>query len=57
MQYLNCSNYVSFSPWDWDQIDIKLGAKHVVHLKLGSFTSNKDNYVNRLRRTLRTFTE
>ena len=48
VQYLNCSNYVSFSPWDWDQIGIKLGTKHVVYLKLGSFTSNKDVYVNRL---------
>ena len=27
---------------------IKLGTKHVVYLKLGSFTSNKDVYVNRL---------
>ena len=48
MQYLNCSDYVSFRPWDWDQIGIKSGGKHVVYLKLGSFTSNKDAYVNRL---------
>ena len=48
VQYLNCSNYVSFSPWDSDQIVIKLGTKHVVYLKLGSFASNKDVYVNRL---------
>ena len=48
MQYLYCSNYVSFSPWDWDQIGIKLGTKHVVYLKLGRFTWNKDFYVNRL---------
>ena len=48
MQYLNCSNYVSFSPWDWGQIGIKLEAKHIVYLKLASFTSNKDVYVNRL---------
>ena len=47
-QYLNCSNYISFSPWDRDQIGIKLRTKHVVYLKLTSFTSNKDVYVNRL---------
>ena len=46
-QYSNCSNYVSFSPWDWDQIGIKLGTKQFfVYLKLASFTSNKDVYVN-----------
>ena len=27
---------------------IKLGTKHVVYLKLGSFTSKKDVYVNRI---------
>ena len=27
---------------------IKLGTKHVVYLKLGSFTSNKDVCINRL---------
>ena len=27
---------------------IKLGTKHVVYLKLGSFTWNEDVYVNRL---------
>ena len=48
VQYLNCSNHVSFSRWDRDEIGIKLGTKHVVYLKLGSFTSNKDVYVNRL---------
>ena len=48
MQYLNCGDYASFSPWDRDQIGIKLGTKHVVYLKLGSFTSNKDVYVNML---------
>ena len=48
MQYLNCSDCVSFSPWDREQIGIKLGTKHVVYLKLGSFTSNKVVYVNRL---------
>ena len=29
-------------------IGTKLGTKHVVYLKLASFTSNKDVYVNRL---------
>ena len=48
MQYLNCSNYFSFSPWDRYQIGIKLGTKDVVYLKLASFTLNKDVYVNRL---------
>ena len=48
VQYLNCSNYVLFSPWDRDQIGIKLGTKDVVYLKLASFTLNKDVYVNRL---------
>ena len=38
LQYLNYSNYVSFSPWDQGQIGIKLGAKHVIYLKLASFT-------------------
>ena len=47
VQHLNCSDYVSFSPWYWDQIGMKLGTKHVLYLKLGSFTSNKDVYVNR----------
>ena len=47
MQYLNCSNYISFGPWDRDQTGIKLGTKHVVYLKLASFTSNKDVNVNR----------
>ena len=47
-QYLNCSNYLSFSPWDRDQTGIKLRAKDVVYLKLANFTSNKDVYVNRL---------
>ena len=50
VQYLNCRNYISFSPWDWDQIGIKLGTKHVVYLKLRTFTLNKDVYVNRLER-------
>ena len=27
MQYLNYSNYVSFSSWDQDQIGVKLGTK------------------------------
>ena len=31
VQYLNYSNYVSFSPWDWDKIGINLGTKHVVY--------------------------
>ena len=48
VQYLNCSNYVSFSQWNRDQIGIKLGTKYVVYSKLASFTSDKDVYVNRL---------
>ena len=47
VQYLNCSNYASFSPWDRGKIGIKLGTKHIVYLKLASFTSNKDVHVNR----------
>ena len=31
MQYLNYSNYVSFNPWDQDQIGVKLGTKYVVY--------------------------
>ena len=30
-------------------IGTKFGTKHVVYLKLASFTSNKDVYVNRLK--------
>ena len=45
-QYLNYGNYVSFSPWDRDQIGIKLKTKHVVYLKLGSFILNMDVYIN-----------
>ena len=45
---LNCSNYVSFSSWDRDQIGIKLRTTHAAYLKLASFTLNKDVYVNRL---------
>ena len=33
-------------------IGTKLGTKHVVYLKLESFTSNKDVYVNRLESVL-----
>ena len=45
---LNDSNYVSFSPWDWGQIGINLGTKHVVYKRLASFRKHKDVYVNRL---------
>ena len=38
MQYLNYSNYVSFSSWDEDQIGIKFRAKHFIYYKLASFT-------------------
>ena len=38
VQYSNYSNYVSFSSSDQGQIGIKLGAKHVIYLKLASFT-------------------
>ena len=39
VQYLNCSNYVLLSSLDQeDQIGIKLGTKHVIYLKLSSFT-------------------
>ena len=34
VQYLNCCNYVSYSPWDWGQFGIKFGTKHIVYLKL-----------------------
>ena len=33
VQYLNCSNYVSFSPWDWHQI----GNKACCILKVSKF--------------------
>ena len=39
---------VTFSPCDQGQIGIKLRKKHVVYLKLSTFTLNKDVYVNRL---------
>ena len=38
VQNLNSSNYASFSLWDRGQIDIKLGTKHVIDLKLANFT-------------------
>ena len=48
VQNLNSSNYASFSLWDRGQIDIKLGTKHVIDLKLANFTYKKDIYVNRI---------
>ena len=29
------------SPWDWGQIDIKLGTKHVIYQKLTEFLQKK----------------
>ena len=48
VQHLNYGNYVSFSSWDQGQIGIKSETKHVIYLKLASFTYKKDIYVNRL---------
>ena len=48
VQHLNYGNYVSFSSWDQSQIGIKSETKHVIYLKLASFTYKKDIYVNRL---------
>ena len=48
VQYLNYGNYVAFSSWDQGHIGIKFETKHVIYLKLASFTYKKDIYVNRL---------
>ena len=36
------------SPWDWAQIVLKLGTKHVIYQKLANFMQKKDIYVNNL---------
>ena len=40
---------LSCSPWDWDQIGIKVGTKHVIYEKFANLLQKKDNYVNRLK--------
>ena len=42
---INFSN--KYSPWDWDQIGIKLGTKHIIYKKLANFMYKKDIHVNR----------
>ena len=37
-----------YSPWDQDQIVIKLGTQHIIHQKLANFIYKKDIHVNRL---------
>ena len=41
MKILNC-------PWDWGQIGMKLGTKHVIYQKLVKCMQKMDIYVNRL---------
>ena len=40
------------SPWDWGQIGIILGRKHVIHQKLAHFTWKKDLFVRRVKRVI-----
>ena len=37
-----------YSPWDQDQIVIKLGTQLIIHQKLANFFYKKDIHVNRL---------
>ena len=36
-----------YSPWDRNQIGIKLGTEHIIYEKLANFTYKKDIHVNR----------
>ena len=37
-----------YSPWDRNQIGIKLGTEHIIYEKLANFTYKKDIHVNSL---------
>ena len=37
-----------YSPWDWNQIVIKLRADYILYQKLADFMYKKDIHVNRL---------
>ena len=37
-----------YSPWDWDQIGIKLGTEHAIYQMLANFMYKKYIHVNRL---------
>ena len=43
---INANN--KYSPWDRDQIDIKLGTEQIIYEKLANFMFKKDIHVNRL---------
>ena len=36
------------SPWDWEQIRIKLGTEHIIYEKLENFMFKKDIHASRL---------
>ena len=60
MKYWFCVNFMMWtnhddvtingndSPWDWGQIDIELGTKHVIYQKLEIFLLKNNIYVDRL---------
>ena len=45
--FINVSN--KYSPWDRDQISIKLGAEQIIYEKLANFMYKRDIHVNRLK--------
>ena len=47
------TNYVfHYSPWDWGNVGIKSGTKHVINLKLADFIQENDIYANRFEHLL-----
>ena len=60
MKYWFCVNFMMWtnhddvtingndSPWDWGQIDIEVGTKHVIYQKLEIFLLKNNIYVDRL---------
>ena len=60
MKYWFCVNFMMWtnhddvttngndSPWDWGQIDIELGTKHVIYQKFEIFLLKNNIYVDRL---------
>ena len=43
---INVNN--KYSPWDWDQIRIKLGIEHLIYQNSANFMYNNDIHVNNL---------
>ena len=39
---------IKYSPWDRDQIGIKLGTDYIIYQKLENFMYKKDIHVNRI---------